>query len=37
MKLRHLLLACLMVAACGEKPINPDGPTPGPGEATEKL
>ena len=20
-----------MVAACGEKPINPDGPTPGPG------
>lgn len=31
MKLRLILLACLMVAACGEKPINPDNPTPGPG------
>lgn len=36
MKLRSLLLACLMVAACGEKPINPDGPTPGP-EPSEPI
>lgn len=31
MKIRTLMFACLLVAACGEKPVDPDTPSPGPG------